>query len=203
MTPRIFVFQGDSITDANRDRSNPRHLGYGYVPHIQEAFPNDMVYNRGISGDRTVELLARWDEDCLKLNPDFLCIYVGVNDVWHKHKWNKPMTLSLFEQNYRLLLEAAKRQNPNLKVLLVSPFVFPFGDFQLHWRPDLDGEIAIIDRLAGEYDALHLPLEKILFERAKTIPMKEIADDAIHPTPLGHRMIAEEIRQRIDTLYRQ
>lgn len=203
MSRRIFVFQGDSITDANRDRSNSLHLGYGYVPHIQEAFPNDIVYNRGISGDRTVELLARWDVDCLKLKPDFLSIYVGVNDVWHKHKWNKPMTLALFEQNYRLLAEAAIRQNPDIKLLFISPFVFPFGDFQPHWRPDLDGEIAIIDRLANEFGAIHLPLENILFEKAKTVPMEAIADDAIHPTPFGHRLIATEICRIIDTLYQQ
>jgi lysophospholipase L1-like esterase len=198
MTKRILLFQGDSITDANRDRSNPRHLGYGYVPHIQAFYPDDVVYNRGVSGDRTVELLERWQKDCLDLNPDILSIYVGVNDVWHKHKWNKPMTLDLFEANYRKLIDSIKRHNPNVKILLISPFVFPFGDFQPHWRPDLDGEIAIIERLAGEYGALHLPLEKILFEQAKSIPMKELADDAIHPTPLGHRIIAEAIREKID-----
>jgi acyl-CoA thioesterase I len=197
MKKPIYLFQGDSITDANRDRSNPSHLGYGYVPLIQEAMPHATVINRGISGDRTIELLDRWQPDCLALQPDFVSIFVGINDVWHKYKWNKPMTLGLFEANYRELLETIKRANPDIKLLLISPFVFPMGDYDPIWRPDLNAEIAIIDKLALAYGAIHIPLEQIMFEAAKTTPMNELAGDGIHPSPLGHRLIANEILKRI------
>jgi acyl-CoA thioesterase I len=197
MKKPIYLFQGDSITDANRDRSNPSHLGYGYVPWIQEAMPEVTVINRGISGDRTGELLARWQTDCLALQPDFISIFVGINDVWHKYKWHKPMTNALFEANYRALLESAKRLNPTVKIMLISPFVFPMGDYDPIWRPDLNAEIAIIDKLALEFGAIHLPLEKIMFEAAVTTPMQDLAGDGIHPSPLGHRLIANEIIKRI------
>ncbi|MCK7488036.1 MAG: SGNH/GDSL hydrolase family protein [Bacillus subtilis] len=193
MKKPIYLFQGDSITDANRNRSLPDHLGYGYVPLIQEALPEVTVLNRGVSGDRTIELLDRWKTDCLDLHPDVVSIFVGINDIWHKYKWNKPMTNDLFEANYRKLLDRVKEANPLVRLLLISPFVFPLGDYDPIWRDDLNAEIAIVAKLAAEYGAIHLPLEKIMFDAAKIIPMKELADDGIHPTPRGHRLIADAI----------
>ena len=78
---RTVLFQGDSITDAGRDRANyyvnaDSGMGNGYVhdivTHLLGIFPDEgyRFYNRGISGNRVFELAARWDEDCLNLKPD-------------------------------------------------------------------------------------------------------------------------------------
>ena len=84
-----FLFQGDSITDAGRgDYESPRATGNGY-PRLLEAdltfcLKESEVLNCGISGNRVVDLLARWKKDCLNLKPDVLTILIGVNDVWHE-----------------------------------------------------------------------------------------------------------------------
>ena len=89
------LFQGDSITDCGRDRINGRPniaLGDGYVSLIAAKLlyekRNDKVeiYNRGLSGNRIVDLYARWKIDCLNLKPDIISILIGVNDTWHEKK---------------------------------------------------------------------------------------------------------------------
>ena len=82
------LFQGDSITDANRDYRS-FDLGQGYVHFIKESLPNTEIINKGISGNRTLELLERWQADTLDINPDILSILIGVNEVWHHFRFGK------------------------------------------------------------------------------------------------------------------
>jgi lysophospholipase L1-like esterase len=93
--PRIFkrgstiLFIGDSITDGDRSRTGDinHSLGDTYVRLIAARYgfdhPGDSVefINRGINGHRITDLAPRWEEDCLKLQPDLLTVFVGVNDA--------------------------------------------------------------------------------------------------------------------------
>src|ERR1051325_8981235 len=97
------LFQGDSITDCGcRDPQNMNPLGTGYVAIIRgmisAQYPDLKVtiLNRGRSGDRTEELLKRWDEDTRPLKPDWLSIMIGVNDVWRmRGEWNGQTHIAL------------------------------------------------------------------------------------------------------------
>src|SRR5690606_9088299 len=88
------LFQGDSITDAGRDKENQspnnnRALGSGYAFLAAAKLLHDhaaqhpVIYNRGISGNKVHQLADRWDADCIALKPDILSILIGVNDYWH------------------------------------------------------------------------------------------------------------------------
>src|SRR5579864_8373098 len=88
------LFQGDSITDAGRDRNQSAPnatgaLGNGYpmllAAMLLKQWPDLelRIFNRGISGNKVPDLQARWDSDTLSLKPDVLSILVGVNDYWH------------------------------------------------------------------------------------------------------------------------
>src|SRR5690606_27119032 len=74
----VVLFQGDSITDAGRDReeggaNNTKALGRGYAFLAASQLLHDhaaktlSVYNRGISGNKVYQLAERWDKDCLDL----------------------------------------------------------------------------------------------------------------------------------------
>ena len=87
---KTIVFQGDSITDAIRNCENDNYMGSGYATMVAGELglsePNEYkFYNRGISGNRVLDLYARWKTDCLNLKPDYLSILVGINDVWHEY----------------------------------------------------------------------------------------------------------------------
>lgn len=46
--------------------------------------------NRGINGNRSIDLLAGIKSDIINLKSDFMIILIGVNDVWHeliKQEW--------------------------------------------------------------------------------------------------------------------
>ena len=82
------LFQGDSITDDNREIMG-NGLGIGYVAFAAKkltAENPDVEFefiNRGISGNETKDLLARLEDDFISVDPDILSILVGINDVWH------------------------------------------------------------------------------------------------------------------------
>lgn len=193
--PKIILFQGDSITDAGRNKNDFINLGNGYPKMIQDLFPECIVINRGISGHRTVELAERWDRDTLDLKPDFLSILIGINEIWHKYLHNKPMTLERFETIYRQLLSQVKTKLPDTKILLIEPFVLPFGHYDPIWQKDLDAEKVIVRQLAREYADYFIPLDDIFQEQATTLLKEEILMDGVHPTEKGHQIITREIKK--------
>ena len=107
----LILFQGDNITDTGRTGSvDPdASLGQGYPAKIAEAFANDYadlgltVVNRGISGNRTWDLLNRWDKDCIDIKPDYFSLLIGVNDTWRRYDSGMITTAEEYEANMRTL----------------------------------------------------------------------------------------------------
>ena len=107
------LFQGDSVTDAGRDRSDPHDMGNGYPRFasamIQDSFPDTEFefIDLGISGNRTEHLVERMEADFIEIQPDIVSILIGVNDVWHHYAFEYVETTDeQFESNYRTLLDA-------------------------------------------------------------------------------------------------
>ena len=100
----VLVLQGDSITDAGRF-GEPENLGSGYArmvaKYIENFYPDlEMkVYNRGISGHRSKDLVERWDKDCLDLNPTVVTLLIGINDVWRSFDQNDPTSVEAYAEN--------------------------------------------------------------------------------------------------------
>ena len=127
---KIIVCQGDSVTDAgrNRDQTEPnRGLGTGYpllaAARMLAERPHDNLkfYNRGISGNRVVDLYARWKIDTLNYKPDLISILIGVNDTWHEYMRQNGVEVPRYERIYHELLEWTKAELPNVKLVLMEP----------------------------------------------------------------------------------
>lgn len=192
----IVLFQGDSITDAGRDYTAPGHLGYGYAmlaaSWFQALYPEKDVHflNRGISGNRAKDLLARWREDCLDLQPTWLSLLMGINDTWRRYDSNDPTSTKNFEDAYRSLLERATTAR-NVRLILCEPFVLPVPADRASWREDLDPKIAVARKLAREYDALYVPFDGIFAQAATQRTPAFWANDGVHPTAAGHALMAQ------------
>lgn len=195
----LILFQGDSITDCNRSiiRGNP--LGSGYVNLINHYLEthlfscNIACHNRGIYGNRTIDLKLRWRRDCLKLEPTILSILVGINDTWRNYDLHLKTSPERFEQNYRYLLDSVTNKLPQTKLILMSPFLLPVSEEQSLWIEDLNPKIEIVAKLAKEYSAHYIPLQEIfnnLLSQEKNTSYW--TQDGVHPTPLGHTVIAKE-----------
>ncbi|UQN30189.1 SGNH/GDSL hydrolase family protein [Brachybacterium kimchii] len=192
---RTLVFIGDSITDAGR-REDPEHLGFGYVRLIAEHFaahePDARVLNTGIGGNRVPDLVARFGPDCVDLAPDVVTLYVGVNDTWRRYDSDDPTSVEDFEAGYRYLLDQLSGARPGVPVLLILPFVADIDEEKARFHEDLAPKVARIRALAREFGHPVVDSEHLL-ERAYAAghTPATIAEDGVHPTIAGHRLLAD------------
>ncbi len=191
------LFQGDSITDCGRSREDLADCGPGFPGKIKAYldlfFPGEYeVINRGVSGNRTTELAARWQRDCLDLKPDMLTVLIGVNDTWRRYDRDLLTTAQTFEKNYRYLLESAKQSLPGAKILLMVPFLLPVRPEWEAWREDLDPKKNIVKKLAIEYGTDLLALDGLFARMCTKAAPSHWSADGVHPTDAGHSVIARK-----------
>jgi len=202
----VVLFQGDSITDAGRDRqvSEPnlaRGLGNGYPLLVAAAalaaHPDGALrfYNRGVSGDKVPDLASRWATDTLPLQPDVLSILVGVNDFWHKLSHGYTGTVQQYEDQYASLLEETRRTLPRVRILVLEPFVLRCGAVDDRWFPEFDERRRAARRVAQHAGASFVPLQAVFDDLARKGVPQYWAADGVHPTPAGHAVIAEQWRR--------
>lgn len=192
----VILFQGDSITDAGRDYSNYYSLGHGYplliAGRLGHRYPekNLKLLNRGISGNRAVDLQERWNEDCLALKPTVVSIYIGINDTWRRYDNGMTTTSQQFESSYRDLLERTTK-SLDARLVLIEPFVLPHPEDRKGWREDLDPKIQVVRQLAREFGALLVPLDGLFAAACSKAEPAFWAGDGVHPSPAGHELIAD------------
>jgi acyl-CoA thioesterase I len=184
--PLLFI--GDSVTDCGRRDDDPDYLGDGYVRLIATALPDRRVINVGIGGNRAIDLRDRWNIDVVQQRPDILTVYVGINDTWRRYDSNDPTSEAEFEANYRACLADVGGAS---RVILIEPFVAPVTEEQQRWHEDLDPKRAIVAKLAAEFAAGFVPLQALMDVAAATHGTAALAADGVHPTELGHRLIAD------------
>jgi acyl-CoA thioesterase-1 len=192
----VVLFQGDSITDAGRVREDGDHLGSGYAmmaaAWFQALYPEKEVrfLNRGISGNRTKDLVLRWQEDCLELRPTWISVLIGINDTWRRYDAGSITTAQDYEEAYRMLLERVHITLP-ARFILCEPFVLPVPEDREAWREDLDPKIAVVRRLAREYGAVLVPFDGLFAQAATRRSPAFWASDGVHPSPAGHALMAQ------------
>lgn len=195
----LILFQGDSITDTGRTGSaDPdASLGQGYPAKIAEAFANDYadlgltVVNRGISGNRTWDLLNRWDKDCIDIKPDYFSLLIGVNDTWRRYDSGMITTAEEYEANMRTLLDRVVNET-GAKIILLNIFLLDVTEDKAQMRPDLVEKQAVIAKLVEDYDVTYIDVQKKFDEMvAAGTPMTDLSEDGVHPSDFGHKVIAE------------
>ena len=200
------LFQGDSITDAGRDKRNYHELGAGYpkfaAEYIKEAFPEtDFEFiNFGISGNRTDQLFDRLYTDGIAFEPDIISILIGINDVWHRYGASKITTTDAqIETNYRAILERLKKET-KAKIVILCPFLLD-DESKEYWRVEVDRVIAIVRKLADEFADVYIPLDLLFEEALKTQPEpKFYSADGVHPNDNGRAFIGKHYADAIKPL---
>ena len=204
---KVVLFMGDSITDCSRSRENDTFKGYGYVTmtvgelNAREPYTYT-CYNRGISGNRIVDVYARMRQDLINLKPDYLSILLGVNGVWHECNYQNGVDAEKFEMVYDLLLTEIRRELPNVKIMLLEPFFLP--GFATHDVPECPGRLefykqeiplrqAAVARLAKKHNTVFVPLQEIFDRLEATAPGEgHWLRDGVHPTAAGHTILKNE-----------
>lgn len=210
------LFIGDSITDGDRSRTGDvnHELGDTYVRLIAARYGYDhsddgvVFINRGINGHRITDLAPRWDEDCLRLKPDILTVFVGVNDAASVVELTVPppprtdgrlpkslVTLDLFRETYDSLLSQTRKELPKTRIILCAPFVLPVDkigkDWDL-WSTEVGRFASVVVELAEKHAAAVIRLQPLFDKALAKAPAAFWMPDGVHPSAAGHQLIADE-----------
>ena len=202
------LFQGDSITDAGRNKKAPvanEKLGRGYPNHaaklLHEAHPQlDLqIHNRGISGNKVPDLDRRWQKDCIDIQPDILSILIGVNDIWHQLNGRYDGTAETYRDGFTALLERTQKSLPSVTIVVCEPFVLMSGTVKQNkdkWFPEFDTRRKYAKQVADKAGATWVPFQTMFDEAvaAGTDP-SALAGDGVHPTQNGHALMAKTWRE--------
>ena len=203
------LFYGDSITDAERNRNldfHPSSYGWGFVRDIAGDLLSKNpekyeIINRGISGNRIVDLYARVKSDLWNLQPDVISILIGVNDIWHEINYQNGVELDRFEKMYRILIEDTKKVLPNVKIMLCEPFILEGAATSSRIEQFLEvyKYAAVVKKLAEEYGLYFLPLQEKLSQAAAN-GVENLLSDGVHPAEGGAKLIANEWLKKFDEM---
>lgn len=204
------LFQGDSLTDACRDKDGQgkdpnRLLGVGYVNCLAQLLmsgnPEIRVLNHGVNGNRIMDLYARWIEDTLRVDFRVLSILCGVNDVGFDLRMNKGADAEKFAFIYDRMLYEVKKEKPDASLVLCEPFLCRLKPDEVDYGTDIiedweiwDGHMkeraAIVRELAGRYGAVLVPCREVFAQACEKAPASFWSVDGIHLTPAGNGLLA-------------
>lgn len=203
---RRIVFIGDSITEAGRLEDQEK-IGTGYVrllhDYLQTSYPNSFeVLNKGVSGDRVIDLAKRWENDVLRNNPDILSISIGVNDVWHqlKHRDVKQVYPADFERVYDEILLQAKTQT-NAQLVLMEPTIIE-EDVHSIGNQKLMAYVEIVRHLADKYQAILVPTHQRFMDFLATNSEYALTTDGVHMNSAGNMLIATSWLKSVRSILR-
>ena len=196
------LFFGDSLTDACRNKEHENYndrYGVGFVIQIVSRLLKDNplsyeIINRGVGGNRIIDLYARIKEDVWNEKPDVITITEGFNDVSHEIYHNNGVSLPRWEKVYRMMIEDTIKVLPKAKIIVCEPY-YLHGEI-----PDMDFEAfgaikeysKTLKKIAKDYNLYYLPLQDDLLKAVKAFGDRAVTYDGIHPTVYGATLIAEK-----------
>lgn len=190
------LFQGDSITDAGSyGKDNAEITGYGKF--VIDALGKEHEYfNRGVSGNRSFNVLERYDADIKAIAPDVMTLLIGINDLWRRFDAGIYMSAETYGKYVREILNKFKADFPNAKLIILEPYLVQ-NDGKEYFRPALAEFIAEIRRIAVEFADGYIPLDGLFAKEGMSVPFAELSEDGVHPAPKGQEMIARYLVEEI------
>lgn len=196
------VMIGDSVTDCGRcyeaELGGWGAYGDGYAMLV-DAFLTGiypelkmLVINKGINGNTVADLEKRWDADVLSLNPDWVSVLVGVNDVWRQFDGifrHVPVnTPKEYEAVYRGIIE---KTLPKVKgMIIMSPFMMEANE-ENPMKRRIREYAAAAEKLALEYKLIYVDLQSKFDAFLRVTNEFIITQDRVHPNVKGHSIIAK------------
>lgn len=197
------VFAGDSVTDMGS--TNPvgeglfDNVGRSYVRIIENMlaalYPqiHIRITNSGISGNTSRDLLARWDRDVRDLNPQWVSICIGINDVWRQFDSpampDQMVSPEEYRENVRHMILAEKDHVKG--IFLMTPYYMEPNKADV-MRARMDEYGAICKELALEYGCTFIDLQAMFSQYCSIRHSSSLAWDRVHPNQIGATLIALE-----------
>lgn len=206
------VFSGDSVTDMGS--ANPvgeglfDNVGHSYVRIIENMlavyYPEIKirVTNSGISGNTSRDLLARFDRDVVDLNPDWVSICIGINDVWRQFDSPAIPDCHVMPDEYAKNLETMilKVKDKVKGVFVLTPYIMEPNSEDM-MRSRMNEYVQICSDLAQKYGCIFVDFQKMYEDYCRIRHSSYIAWDRIHPNQIGATLMAREFLKKCDFDY--
>lgn len=180
---RRIVFMGNSITEIWKN-ADP------------ELFSRPGFVNRGIGGQTTPQMLLRFRQDVIALEPEVVVILAGTNDIAGN---TGPMTLEEIRDNIVSMSELALSNDIQVVICSVLPA------FDYIWRPGLNPNTKIpelnqmLRTYAEENSLCYLDYFSAMADDRNGLP-ERLAADGVHPTKAGYDVMKELLLEALEDL---
>lgn len=197
------VFAGDSVTDMGSEQPIGEGLfdnvGHGYVRVIENMlntwYPELLirVTNAGTSGNTSRDLLKRFQRDVVDLNPNWVSICIGINDVWRQ--FDSPAIVSdhvgleEYRDNVEQMILSVKDKVKG--IILMTPYYMEPNEQDL-MRKRMDEYGKICKELATKHGCIFVDLQAMFNKYFTYRHSAYIAWDRVHPNQVGATLIARE-----------
>lgn len=197
------LFFGDSITELGVKPN-------GYIRVIEDIIRNEdkssqyELIGKGIGGNKVYDLFLRMEEDVLKLQPQIVVIYIGVNDIWHKSMMGTGTDYDKFGTFYQAIVNKLKAAG--IQVVLCTPAVI--GERYDGTNPQ-DGELNHYSNWIRKYASDNsLPLVDLRaaflnYSKAhnpNNQDAKILTYDRVHLNDTGNKLVAEQMWEKLKTI---
>ena len=166
------VFMGNSITDF-------------WIVSDSAFFSGKSYLDRGISGQTTPQMLLRFRQDVISLQPEVVVILAGINDIAGN---TGPSTLEMIEDNFSSMVEIAHANG--IKVVLSS--VLPAYDFP--WHPGMEPAEKVvklnswIKSYAESHNCVYLDYFTSMSDEKHALK-SDLSTDGVHPNKAGYKVM--------------
>ena len=199
------LFIGDSITDPKfnfrmMSTIKGRNIYALQLKKRLKAYSKGIKVDiKGIASNRTYHVYDRLTKDCISLKPDVVIMLIGVNDAWENYvPQDYPPLLRPMEPHIREIYRRLRTELPDTQILYLMPFMIDAVEEKLPYHKTLDQFREVLKNVALENCATVLDMQEVYYEAQKTIEPKKLAIDGIHPTNLGHKIMADAVFEMLE-----
>ena len=206
------IFAGDSVTDMGSQcpvgEGLADNLGRSYVRIIENMlsvyYPKTRVRvsNAGINGNTSRNLLERFERDVVSLNPDWVSVCIGINDVWRQFD-SPAITDNVampeeYEKNVEKMILAVKDKVKGIFIL--TPYYMEPNRNDM-MRARMDEYVEICKKLSEKHGCILVDFQKVYENYCKIRHSSYIAWDRIHPNQIGATLMARAFLEKCDFDY--
>ena len=199
------LFIGDSISDPKfnfrmmKDIKGRKIYALQLKKRLKKYSRGIKVDIKGIASNRTYHIYDRLTKDCINLKPDVIIMLIGVNDAWENYvPESYPPLLRPMEPHIREVYRRIRMELPDTQILYLMPFMIDAVEEKFPFHKKLDEYREILKNVALEHGATVLDLQEVFYETQKSIEPKKLAIDGIHPTNLGHKVMADAVEKMFE-----
>jgi len=175
------VFMGDSITE-------------GWAVSNPAFFKKNNFINRGIGGQTTPQMLIRFKQDAIHLNPKMVIINGGTNDIAEN---NGPSTPEMIIDNITAMAEICSKNKITVALSTITPV------YSYSWNEeviDVPGKISQVNSSLKKYSNQNnipfIDYYSAMVDGQKGL-LSAYGSDGVHPTKEGYKVMVDVLKNTI------